>query len=68
MQSFSSPSSSSASGLPAPQLARITQLHGLLVGTNYLRGEEPKLEGLTPTQDLNLFREAQELTKQSLVS
>ena len=65
MQTFSSPSTT---GLPAPQLARITQLHGLLVGSNCLRGDEPKLEGLTPTQDLNLFREAQEMTKESLVS
>ncbi len=65
------PSVSSPSlGLPPPQVARITQLHGLLVNSKplgYLRGDEPKLEGLAPSTDLGLFREAQQLTKDSLV-
>lgn len=58
--------------LANPQLARINELYNLLSkssSSDYLqRGEEPILDGLTPTQDLNLFREAQEKTKGTFVS
>ena len=50
---------------------RISQLHGLLTNSkplDYLQGAEPKLEGLTPTLDLSLFREALSKTRQSIVS
>ena len=57
--------------LANPQLARINELYNLLSNSNssdYLKhGEEPILEGLTPTLDLNLFREAQERTRGALV-
>ena len=53
--------------LANPQLARINKLYNLLSNSSssdYLKwGEEPILEGLTPTLDLNLFREAQERTR-----
>lgn len=55
--------------LPASQLARISQLHGLLTqpaGQQCPRGPQPKLEGLTPTMDLTLFREAQAQTREAL--
>ena len=57
--------------LANPQLARINELYNLLSNSSssdYLkRGEEPMLEGLTPTLDLSLFREAQERTRGTLV-
>ena len=57
--------------LANPQLARINELYNLLSNSSssdYLkRGEEPILEGLTPTLDLTLFREAQERTRGALV-
>ena len=57
--------------LANPQLARINELYNLLSNSSssdYLkRGEEPVLEGLTPTLDLSLFREAQERTRGALV-
>lgn len=60
-----------SSTLPAPQLSRISQLHGLLSPSKpleYLNRAEPNLEGLTPTTDLTLFREAQSRMKETLVS
>ena len=57
--------------LANPQLARINELYHLLSNSSssdyLMKGEEPVLEGLTPTLDLNLFREAQEKTKGALV-
>lgn len=57
--------------LANPQLARINELYNLLSNSSssdyLMKGEEPILEGLTPTLDLNLFREAQEKTKGALV-
>ena len=54
-----------------PQLAMFNELYNLLSNSSssdYLkRGEEPILEGLTPTLDLSLFREAQERTRGTLV-
>ena len=57
--------------LANPQLAKINELYNLLSNSSssdYLkRGEEPILEGLTPTLDLSLLREAQERTRGALV-
>ena len=61
------PLQASLAPLANPQLARINELYNLLSNSSssdYLkRGEEPILEGLTPTLDLTLFREAQERTR-----
>ena len=54
-----------------PQVDRISQLHGLLSNAmplDYLQHVEPKLEGLTPSLDLSLFREAESKTRLSFVS
>ncbi len=60
-----------SSSLGPPQLARISQLHGLLVPNqplDYLSNlPEPRLEGVAPTLDLSLFREAQSRMRQTLV-
>ncbi len=50
---------------------RISQLHGLLTNAmplDYLQHIQPKLEGLTPSLDLGLFREAESKTRLSFVS
>ncbi|XP_064397134.1 histone acetyltransferase KAT7-like isoform X3 [Halichondria panicea] len=59
---------SSAPVVSRPQVDRISQLHGLLSNAmplDYLQHVEPKLEGLTPSLDLSLFREAESKTRLS---